>query len=182
MATKKTTQTWSDVKGKLVNFDREGLLDLVHDLYAANKDNQTFLHARFNLGEDAMSRYKAAINRWMWPDIYKNQDYSVAKVKKAITDYKKAIGQAEGLAELMVFYCECATGFSNDVGIDDESYSNALVRMLERALKTIAALPEAQCDSLWTRLDVVRRISHDNLGYGVGEDMDGLFVEHGVDG
>jgi len=42
---------------------------------------------------------------------------------------KKAIGQAEGLAELMVFYCEWATGFSNDVGLQDEGYFDALLRM-----------------------------------------------------
>ena len=56
--------------------------------------------------------YKASIDRWLWPNVIKNQDTSVAKAKKTITDYKKAIGQAEGLAELMVFYCERAAGFS----------------------------------------------------------------------
>ncbi|WP_394808052.1 hypothetical protein [Nitrosomonas sp.] len=182
MAAKKTGPAWSDVKGKLVNFDREGLLDLVHDLYSANKDNQIFLHARFNLGGDVLKPYKATINRWLWPDILKNQDYSVAKAKKAISDYKKAIGQAEGLAELMVYYCECVTGFSNNVGIEDESYLDALVRMFEQALKAVAALPEIQRDPLWTRLDAVRRVSHDNLGYGVGEDMDDLLAEYRVVG
>jgi len=182
MAAKKTNPTWTDGKAKLMHFDRDGLLGLVQDLYAANKDNQIFLHARFNLGGDVLKPYKATINRWVWPDILRNQDYSVTKAKKAISDYKKAIGQAEGVAELMVFYCECATGFSNNVGIEDESYLDALVRMFERALKTIAALPEAQRDSLWTRLDVVCRISHANLGYGVGDDMDDLLAEYGVDG
>lgn len=182
MSAKKTGQTWSDVKGKLVNFDREGLLDLVHDLYAANKYNQIFLHARFNLGGDVLKPYKATINRWLWPDILKNQDYSVAKAKKAISDYKKAIGQAEGLTELMVYYCECVTGFNNNVGIEDESYLDALVRMFEQALKAVAALPETQRDPLWTRLDAVRRVSHDNLGYGVGEDMDDLLAEYRVAG
>ena len=46
--------------------------------------------------------------------MFKNQDTSVTKAKKAISDYKKAIGQSEGLAELMVFYCERAAGFSNE--------------------------------------------------------------------
>ncbi|WP_292993388.1 hypothetical protein [Nitrosomonas sp.] len=182
MAAKKTGPAWSDVKGKLVNFDREGLLDLVHDLYAANKDNQIFLHARFNLGGDVLKPYKAIISRWLWPDILKNQDYSVAKAKKAISDYKKAIGQAEGLAELMVHYCECVTGFSSNIGIEDESYLDALVRMFEQALKAIAALPETQRDPLWMRLDGVRRASHDNLGYGVSEDMDDLLAEYRVAG
>jgi hypothetical protein len=54
-----------------------------------------------------------AIKRWLWPDVLKDQSTSVSRAKKAIADYKAATGQSEGLAELMVFYCECAAGFSN---------------------------------------------------------------------
>ncbi|WP_367155106.1 hypothetical protein [Methylomonas sp. HYX-M1] len=43
---KKSKATWSDVKSKLADVDRVGLIGLILDLYAANKDNQTFLHAR----------------------------------------------------------------------------------------------------------------------------------------
>lgn len=180
MATKKTTPSWSDVKAKLVDFDRAGLTDLVQDLYAASKDNQVFLHTRFALGGDVLKPYKATIDRWLWPDVLKNQDTSVAKAKKAISDYKKAIGQSEGLAELMVFYCERAAGFSNDIGLQDEGYFDALVRMFEQTLKILAALPDGQRPALWQRLDEVRRISH-NFGYGVGDDMDELVAEHEVD-
>ena len=180
MATKKNAPSWSDVKTKLVDFDRAGLLGLLQDLYAANKDNQAFLHARLSLGDNVLQPYKVTIDRWLWPDVFKNQDTSVAKAKKPIADYKKAIGQAEGLAELMVFYCERAAGFSNDVGLQDEGYFDALVRMFEQALKAVATLPETQRPALWTRLQMVRNRSHD-IGYGVGEDMDALLTEHGAD-
>jgi len=180
MAIKKKAPGWSDVKNKLANFDRSGLIGLVQDLYAASKDNQAFLHARFTLGDDVLKPYKATIDRWLWPDVFKNQDISVAKAKKAISDYKKAIGQSEGLAELMVFYCERAAGFCDDIGLQDEGYFDALVRMFGQALKIIAALPDEPRPALWDRLDVVRRISH-NFGYGVGEDLDTLLAEYGVD-
>lgn len=179
MATKKRAPSWSDVKTKLADFDRAGLLGLVQDLYAASKDNQAFLHARFSLGDDVLKPYKATIDRWLWPDVFKNQDTSVSKAKKAISDYKKAIGQMEGLAELMVFYCERAAGFSDDVGLQDEGYFDALLRMFEQALKVIQSLPEDARSGLYGRLDAVRRISH-NFGYGVGDDMDDLLAEHGI--
>jgi hypothetical protein len=179
-ATKRAnTPTWSDVKAKLADFDRAGLLGLVQDLYAASKDNQAFLHARFALGDDVLKPYKATIDRWLWPDLFKNQDTSVSKAKKAISDYKKAIGQVEGLTELMVFYCERAAGFSDDVGLQDESYFDALVRMFDQALKVIQSLPEDARPPLHGRLDTVRRISH-NFGYGVGDDMDDLLAEYGI--
>ena len=179
MSAKKTTLSWSNVKAKLVDFDRAGLLGLVQDLYAASKDNQTFLHARFGLGDDVLKPYKTTIDRWLWPDMFKNQDTAVSKAKKAISDYKKAIGQPEGLAELMVFYCERAAGFSDDVGLQDEGYFDALVRMFEQALKVIHSLPEDARPALLGRLDAVRRTSY-NFGYGVGNDMDDLLAEHGI--
>jgi len=179
MTTKKNTPGWSDVKTKLADFDRAGLIGLVQDLYAASKDNQVFLHTRFALGDDVLKSYKVTIDRWLWPDLFKNQDTSVSKAKKAISDYKKAIGQPEGLAELMVFYCERAAGFSDDVGLQDEGYFDALVRMFEQALKTIRDLPKDRRTELTDRLDAVRRICH-NFGYGVGDDMNDLLAEHGI--
>jgi hypothetical protein len=68
----------SNVKGKLADFDRPGLIGLVRDLYAASKDNQAFLRARLQLGEDVLEPCKAAINRWLWPDVLKNQLVHVA--------------------------------------------------------------------------------------------------------
>lgn len=179
MVTRKKSTSWSDVKTGLSDFDRAGLLGLIQDLYAASKDNQAFLHARLSLGSDVLKPYKITIDRWLWPDVFKNQDTSVSKAKKAIADYKKAIAQPEGLAELMVFYCERASGFSDDIGLQDEGYFDALVRMFEQALKTISTLPGGLQPDLFARLDEVRRISH-NFGYGVGGDMDDLLAEYGI--
>jgi hypothetical protein len=87
-------------------------------------DNQTFLHSRFGLGEDVLEPYKKIIDRWLWPDVFRKQDTSVSQAKRAISDYKKAVGDPEGLAELMVFYCEQAAGFCSDIANDDEGYFN----------------------------------------------------------
>jgi len=81
------------------------------------------------------------------------------------------------VAELMVFYCEKAARFSAEYGLQDEGYFNALVRMFEQALKASATLPVRQRDTMLDRLDAVRTISH-KFGYGVGDDMDDLLVEH----
>jgi hypothetical protein len=170
--------TWTDVKARLASFDRTGLVELIRDLYAANKDNRTFLHARFGLGgEDVLKPYKEMLDRWLWPDVFRNQDTSVAKAKQAISRYKKAVGELAGLAELMVFYCERAAGFCNDLGSQDEGYLDALVRTFEQALKVTDQLPANDRNVLIARLDHVRTISH-NLGYGVGDDMDSLLAKY----
>ena len=84
----KKEPTWSDLKGRLAEFDRPALIGLIQDLYAANKDNQDFLHARFALGKDVLKPYKDAIERWVCPDVTGHDDISVANAKKAITDYR----------------------------------------------------------------------------------------------
>ena len=102
---------------------------------------------------------------------------SVAKAKQAISSYRKAVGDPAGLAELTVFYCERAAGFCDDLGNQDEGYFDALVRMFEQVLRIIAQLPAPDRETLITRLDRVRIISH-NFGYGVGDDMDSLLARH----
>jgi hypothetical protein len=169
----KSQPTWTDVKEKLADFDRTALLGLIQSLYSAHKDNQMFLHSRFGLGEDVLEPYKKIIDRWLWPDVLRNQDTSVSQAKRAISDYKKAVGDPEGLAELMVFYCEQASGFCSDICTDDEGYFDALVRMFEQALKIANALSVERRHHFVARLDRVRAISHE-FGYGVGDDMDFL--------
>ena len=173
----KSQPRWTDVKAKLTSFDRTALLGLIQDLYGAHKDNQAFLHARFGLGEDPLEPYKETLDRWLWPDAFSRQVPSVLKAKQAISDYKKAVGEPTGLAELIVFYCEQAAGFASDLGYQDEGYLNALVRMFEQALIIATTLPASGRDALVARLDRVRTISH-KCGYGVGDNMDSILAKY----
>jgi len=63
------------------------------------------------------------------------------------------------------------------IGMDDENYLSALVRMFEQALTVANALPPDSRDALLARLDRVRNISH-KIGYGVGEDMDFILAKY----
>lgn len=177
MSKPRSKAAWSHVKTKLAFLARNAMLGLLHDLYAASKDNQAFLHARFGLGEDVLAPYKKSIGRWLWPDVLRNQDVSVSKAKQAISDYKKAVGEPAGISELTVYYCEQAAGFCQDIGYQDEGYFNALVRVFEQAIKMVVELDVASRDRYMMRLDRVRQISHD-FGYSVGDDMDYLVAEH----
>lgn len=183
MATKKKTKAtagWIDVKARLADVDRAGLLGLVQDLYTASKDNKAFLHTRFGLGDDPLKLYKDVISRWINPPHSRNP-ISVGKAKKAISDYKKALGQPEGLAELTVFYCEEVFGFLAERGTSDEGFYDALIRMFEQALKYVMALPAVQQTTFLARLDQVRQLGRD-VGWGVGDDLDYVWSEAGFAG
>ena len=183
MATKRKTRkshpTWKDLKPSLADFDRSGLVGLLKDLYSFSKDNQAFLHARFGVGEDTLKPYKETISRWVCPDI-PVQDYSVSKAKKAISDYRKAIGRAEGIAELTLFYCEECISFLNSCGLDDEGYYYSLESVFEQALKVIGTIEPKKQYQFIDRLEQICHASH-GFGWGVPDYMDDLMSEYGFD-
>ena len=177
---KNSSPTWSDVRTALLDFDRAGLRGLVRGLYTASKDNQAFLHARLGLGHDQLQPFKACISNWICPDVMKNQPISVSKAKKAIADYKKAIGRPEGMAELSTFYCEEPLGFLESCSMEDESYFAALIRMYERSLEFVSSLPPAERATYLERLDKLRSRAR-NVGWGVQEELNSLWYDAALD-
>jgi hypothetical protein len=171
-----TSPTWNDVKTALMDFDREGLRGLVQDLYTASKNNQAFLHARLGLGHDPLQPFKANISRWISPDLMKGRPVSVSKAKKAIADYKTAIGHPNGMAELSIFYCEEAVGFLESCSMDDEKYLAALIRMYGRSLEIVSCLPPAERSNYFERLDRLRSRGR-NVGSVVEEELNSLWYE-----
>ncbi len=170
----KAKPTWRDVKAELDRFDRVGLLGLIKDLHGASRDNEAFLHARLGLGPDPLEPYRKTISRWICPDVMKGQNVSIAKAKKAISDYKKAIALPQGVAELSIFYCEQALSLLSWCSMDDEGYHAALVRMFEQALTAVERLPASERGPLYGRLDPLRSQAG-SLGWGVKDEFDELW-------
>lgn len=170
--------TWTDLKRQLTQLDHSALLKLIQDLYAASSANQAFLNARFALDENVLKPYKATISRWVCPNVLRNQEVSVSKAKKAISEYKKAVGRPEGLAELSVFYVESCAELLGYCGMDDAGYFNALVRVFEQALVEIQKLEPEQQTPFLERLE---RVVHEGRDWpwNVGDDMAALMAEYG---
>ncbi|WP_208294542.1 hypothetical protein [Nitratidesulfovibrio liaohensis] len=99
MTGRKKKPTWTHLKRQLADLDRPALLGLIQDLYAASKNNQAFLHARFALGEDVLEPHKATSDRWVCPDVMRNQDISVTKAKEGnlgLQESHRSSGRAGG--------------------------------------------------------------------------------------
>lgn len=172
----KSQPSWSDVKAKLAHFDCAGLVCLVADLYALSKTNQLFLHARFSLGTDSLATYERRIHDALSPDW--NKPVRMADAKKAISEYRKAIGRPEGVLELRLFWCEAASTFSMEFGYADEGYFDALLRQFEAALNALSGVNEISRKSAIERLVAVR--NRIDVGYGVKDDMNYLLDRAGV--
>jgi hypothetical protein len=176
---KSTLPSWKAVKAALQSFDRTGLLGLVQDLYAVDRDNQAFLHARLGLGSDQLAPYKAIVSRWICPDLMRNQPVSISKAKKAIADYKKAIGEPAGLAELSIFYCEEAFSFVDSYAFEDERYFVGLIHMYDRAMQHVLDLPAAERHAYAERLGRLKSRAR-SVGWGVEDEFNSIWYEAGL--
>lgn len=169
-------KSWIDVKQQLLDKEHKELVNIIKLLYQADKGNQTFLYTHLALDKHYLEPYKEKIERHVFPDILAREDYSVVKAKKAISDYKKALGKPADIAELEVFYCECAGDFLESICLEDENFFLALERMFERAVKSVLALPPKQQKKYGARLNHVYRLS-DNWGWGVQDELTDIIDE-----
>jgi hypothetical protein len=110
----------------------------------------------------------------------KGQPLSASKAKKAIADYKKAIGRPDGMAELSIFYCEEAFGFLESCSMEDESYFAALIRMYGRSTEIVSRLPPAERITYLERLDKLRSRAR-NVGWAVEEEFNSLWDAAALD-
>jgi len=177
---KSTLPSWKAVKAALQSFDRAGLLGLVQDLYAVDKGNRAFLHARLGLGSDQLARFKMIISRSICPDLLSSHSVSISKAKKAIADYKKAIGKPVGLAELSIFYCEEAFSFLEACGFEDERYLVALIRMYDQSVKRVLDLPLAEQRAYAKRLGNLRSRARP-VGWGLADELNSIWYAAGLD-
>ena len=99
-------QTWSTVKSAVAQLSNRELLSLIGDLYRFSKQNQAFLHARYADVEAAMEDCKKIIAECLYPDVLRDRPLQVAKAKKAVADFCKAVAEPVFHAELMVFFLE----------------------------------------------------------------------------
>jgi len=171
---KKTQPTWTDVKSVLAQMRREELISTIDALYKLRKENKQFLHTRFKLSENALDEYKLQISNGVNPSSVKAK-ISFKNARQALSDYKNAIGDPEGLAELMVFYCEeCAKSIRN-YGIW-EQYADATVNIWFDTLKHISKLSKARQLHYRKKLESALKYMGD-VGWGVTDSINDFMDE-----
>ena len=173
---KRSTPSWSDVKAALADHDRAGLLSLVGDLYNLSKENRTFLHVRFAIGDDPANKYKEIISDAIAPDIFSKKGIRIASAKSAIADYVKAVGASDGEIDLMIYFVERGTEFTLDLGDIDGPFYDALLSMYGRAIKKVIALPEGKQAPFRDRLHKIMTSAR-HTGWGYGDGLEEMYID-----
>lgn len=149
MEKQKKKPTWTDVKGALRDLRREELINIISDLYTLRKDNKEFLHTRFHLGDAPLEIYKQKIKDSIFPS--GNKGISIKNARQALSDFKKASGDQDGMAELMIYYCICCLISIENFGIW-EQFGSATINIWYDTLVYIQTLPPKKHKAYWTTL------------------------------
>ena len=157
--------TRATFKQALSKLSRDELIRLVGDLYSVGPENRRFLEARFALG-DAIAPYKKIIQAALYPNVMKDRvEISFAKARKAIGDYRKAVGDPKGVVELMVTAVECGNNFTVEYGDIDEPFYNNLESLFAKTVQFLKTLDQMTIDKYLPRMQAVVEAAH-GIGWG----------------
>lgn len=162
---KHTTHSWKKIRAVLTEASHGELLSLVGDLYALRKENQIFLHTRFTKDGKSLTPYIEAIEESISPAEPWKHPVKLSLARKAVSDYRKAVGDPEGLAELMLFYAECGVSFTLNFGDMDEAFYNSVEGMFCDGLKMLKKCGPDIADRLLPRFANAAR-STKGIGWG----------------
>ena len=162
---KKSKITWQDVKSILIKKDNVELLKLIGDLYSLDNKNKTFIHARYSFIEP-IKPYKEIILKSLYPDFMRNEQLRLGAGRKAISEYKKAVGDPIGVLELSIYYIECGHKFTLEYGDIDEPFYDSLESMFDRVLKILKQFNQTIIDKYFPRLlSLTKEVSEIGWGY-----------------
>ena len=165
---------WTDAKKVLASKDPKELLALIKDLYSLNQQNKTFIQTKYSL-IDPIKPYKEIIGECISLDYKKPINLSGAK--KAISQYRKAVGNSKGILELMVFYVECGNDLTCEYGDIDEPFYCSLESMFNNALRALVESDEETIDEYLPRLQTIVENAQ-GIGWGYYDTIADLLYEY----
>lgn len=172
--------SWKNVKTVLSQQSMPELLQLIKDLYDLRSEVKDFLHARFLTSEKTLAPYKKTIQQSLSPDVIHGEDITLARGRKAISDYKKATNDPMGTLELMVYYVECGTQFTLDYGDIDEAFYASLESMFTQIVKRLQHSDQDTIDRFLPCLQgIVRQARGIGWGYydAIAETLEAAFPQ-----
>ncbi len=162
---KQIKNKWSDVKKILSSKDKPELLKLVGDLFSLSPENKTFINARYSI-VNALEPYKEIIRESVCPDLMDREELRLSKGRKAISDYRKAVGDSKGILELTVYYVECGNQLTLDYGDINEQFYLSIESMFLNAIKILRKSSNSIIEQYLPRLeDVVNKTKGMGWGY-----------------
>lgn len=163
---------WKVIRSKLEKISHRDLVGVIKELYDLSAQNELFLETRLGNRHAGFEEYKTIIEDSICP----REPWKLSTGRKAIRDYKKAVGDPAGLLELMVYYCECGVNFTLEFEDIDERFYMSIESMYGSALKFLQQHPEYKGDFFERIEAIVRRTQ--NTGWGFHDALQETFYTY----
>lgn len=127
--------SWTDIKKVISGWSDKQLIGLVQDLYRLNPENAAFLNARLlqqSAPKQALAPYKKRIQEAVSPREPWKQEVRLSEGRKAISEFKKANGNAKDTLMLMTYYFQCGNDFTLQFGDIDERFYDSMGSMVRQ--------------------------------------------------
>lgn len=164
-----------ELKRHLKEYNQNELIKLIVDLYKQNNNIQDYLSVKL-LGEetiqDLYENAKAEIENEFFPEKGFGK-MRLSKAKSAITNFKKLTKDHLKTVDLMLFYVEVGTEFTNTYGDIDERFYNSMLSMYDKVIAECEK-DEKLFHELKDRLyEVV--VESDGIGWGYHDGLEDLY-------
>ncbi|RDI41643.1 DUF6155 family protein [Falsibacillus pallidus] len=171
----------TDLKKQLKDLNQKELITLIADLYKLNSEVKDYLSSKFS-GEEAHielhEKARLQIRNEFFPDRGHGK-LRLTEAKKAISTFKKLVGDPARTLDLMLYYVELGTEFTNTFGDIDMTFYNSLVSMYDKAAVECdkdVALVEAFHDRFYR---LVRE--SEGIGWGYSMAIEEIYYSMGWD-
>ena len=167
--------TLSELKKELNQYDQKQLTQLVADLYKLNDDVKNYLGTRFK-GEEAIIELFETAKKQINDEFFPERGFGkmrLSEAKNAISKFKKLSNDDLKTLDLMLYYVEVGTKFTNTYGDIDIKFYKSMVSMYSNVVDAVSQ-DEKIFDIFADRLYAVVEVS-EGTGWGYHEALDDLY-------
>lgn len=124
----------NELKKELKELNQKELIQLITELYKLNKDVQQYLSNKFK-GEEAIVELFEQTKKKVKDEFFPDRGFGkmrLGEAKNAISTFKKLSGDAIKTLDLMLYYVELGTDFTNTYGDIDDRYYDSMLSMYDK--------------------------------------------------
>ena len=167
--------TLSELKKELKQYDQKQLTQLVADLYKLNDDVKNYLGTRFK-GEEAIAELFETAKKQINDEFFPERGFGklrLSEAKNAISKFKKLSSDELKTLDLMLYYVEVGTEFTNTYGDIDEKFYGSMVSMYRKVVDVVSQ-DEKIYDIFADRLYEIVEES-EGIGWGYHDALNNLY-------
>lgn len=124
----------TDLKRKLKEYDQKEMIDLVVELFKANKEIQNYLSSKF-LGEEVIEDLYSKARKKIKNEFFPERGFGklrLTEAKKEITAFKKVTNDLKRTVDLMLYYVEQGVEFTSTYGYINDSFYSSMLKMFDQ--------------------------------------------------